>query len=106
MVPSWIFIHGTNIVDRGLKVPFLVFFLLFFGLFPCPLPPSWKRLNSAIFGLFAVFWPFFRCPPPLEIFSADALECKYRLKKPLRKALQDTAALAKTNLYKLKILRF
>jgi len=27
--PPWIFIHGTNIVDKGLKV----LFLLFFGLF-------------------------------------------------------------------------
>jgi len=33
---SWIFIHGKDIVDRGLIV-------LFFGL---------KRLNSAIFGMF------------------------------------------------------
>jgi len=38
--PSWIFIHGTNIVDRGLKV-------LFFGLF------------LLVFGL-----SFFRCSPP------------------------------------------
>jgi len=38
--PPWIFKHGINIVNRGLKV-------LFFGLF-FRWPP-WKRLNSAIF---------------------------------------------------------
>jgi len=37
--PPWIFKHGTNIVDRGLKVPFFGLFLLFFVI-------------------------FFRCPPP------------------------------------------
>jgi len=31
--PSWIFKHGTNIVNRGLKVLFFGLFLLFFGLF-------------------------------------------------------------------------
>jgi len=31
--PSWIFIHGTNIVDRGLKVLFFGPFLLIFGIF-------------------------------------------------------------------------
>jgi len=37
--PPWIFKHGTNIVDRGLKVLFLGLFLLFFGLFSVfPLP--------------------------------------------------------------------
>jgi len=30
--PTWIFIYGTNIVERGLKVLFFVF-LLFFDLF-------------------------------------------------------------------------
>jgi len=41
--PPWIFIHGTNIADRGLKVLFFgVVFLLFFGLFfRCP-HPLWK----------------------------------------------------------------
>jgi len=29
----WIFINGTNVIDRGLKVLFFGFFLLFFGLF-------------------------------------------------------------------------
>jgi len=36
--PPWIFIHGTNIVNRGLKI-------LFFGAF------------------FAIFWSFFRWTP-------------------------------------------
>jgi len=31
--PTWIFILGTDIVNRGLIVLFLVLFLLFFGLF-------------------------------------------------------------------------
>jgi len=39
--PPWIFIHGTNIADRGLKVLF-----------------------SAFLCYFAVL--FFRCPPPLD----------------------------------------
>jgi len=35
--PPWIFKHGTNIVNRGLKVLFFGHFLLFFGLFfRCP----------------------------------------------------------------------
>jgi len=36
-VPPWIFKHGTNIVDKGLKVPFLTFFcyfLVFFSVGP------------------------------------------------------------------------
>jgi len=45
--PPWIFKHGTNIVDRGLKVLFFGLSLLFFGLFS--VGPPWKRLNSAIF---------------------------------------------------------
>jgi len=63
-----------------------------FSIFFPFLPTRWKRLNSAI------FWSFFHWPP-LGNFSADALECKYHLKKTLRKALQDTTAVAKTNLY-------
>jgi len=43
--PPWNFIHGTDILDRsGLSVLFFVFF---------PLPPPWKRLNSAIFRYFS-----------------------------------------------------
>jgi len=37
--PPWIIIHGTNIVDRGLKVLFFDVFLLFFGIFYVALPP-------------------------------------------------------------------
>jgi len=36
--PPWIFKHGTNIVDRGLKVLFFGLFSVFFPLFP----PPWK----------------------------------------------------------------
>jgi len=58
---QWIFIHGTDIVDRGLKV-------LFFGLFSVA-PPSWKRLNSANFRIFAIFQSFFVAPPLPGNFS-------------------------------------
>jgi len=43
--PPWIFQHGTNIVDTGLKVYFsdvFCYFSVFF--FVVPHPP-WKRLN-------------------------------------------------------------
>jgi len=62
--PPWIFIHDTDIVDRGLKV-------LFFGLFS--VFPLCKRLKSAAFGLFSVGLP--------GNFSADALGCEYQLLK-------------------------
>jgi len=67
--PSLDFQRGTNIVDRGLKVLFFGLFLLFFGHFS--VGPLWKRLNSAIFGIFANFWSFFRCPSGK--LSTDAL---------------------------------
>jgi len=38
--PFWIFKHGTNVIDRGLKVLFFGVFLVFFGVFiryPTPL---------------------------------------------------------------------
>jgi len=38
--PPWVFKHGTNIVDKGLKVLFFGSFLLFFGLFS--VGPPWK----------------------------------------------------------------
>jgi len=42
-------------------------FLLFFGLFS--VGPSWKRLNSAIFRYFLIiFGLFFHCPPPPRHF--------------------------------------
>jgi len=51
--PPWIFIHSTDIEDRGIIVLFLVFFLFFRLLSVAP-----------IFGLFAIFWSFFPLPPP------------------------------------------
>jgi len=63
----WIFKHGTNIVDRGLKV-------LFFGLFSRWSP--WKRQNSAIFGIFCYFRSFSVAPLPGK-FSSDALDNMY-----------------------------
>jgi len=38
-VAPWIFKHGTDIVDRGLIMPFFGHFLLFFCIFPLPPPP-------------------------------------------------------------------
>jgi len=68
----WIFKHGTNIVDRDLKVLFFGHFLLFFGLFSVGLP--WKMLNSAIFRYFLqIFGLFFCCLPPLENFLPTPL---------------------------------
>jgi len=46
--PPWIFIDGTDIVDRGLKVLLFSICLLFFGLFTVIPPLPWKKLNSAI----------------------------------------------------------
>jgi len=68
VAPPRIFINGTNIVDRGLKVLFFGL-LLFFGIFfRCP--HSRKRLNSAIFRYFLLnFRYFFHCSPsPWKIF--------------------------------------
>jgi len=53
--PPWIFIHGTNIVERGLKVLFFGVFLLFF----------------VFFCYFLVFFPL---PSPLEIFPPTPLK--------------------------------
>jgi len=39
-VPPCIFMHGTDIVDKGLIVLFLVFFWLFWLFFRCTLPPG------------------------------------------------------------------
>jgi len=49
--PSWIFKHGTDIVDRGLIVPFSVFF--------------------------GIFMFFFSVDPPSGNFSADAFDCNW-----------------------------
>jgi len=70
--PPWIFIHGTDIVDRGLKTLFFGLFLLFFVFFCCS-PTPCKKLNSPIF--FAIFGCcFFSLNPTPENFSADALD--------------------------------
>jgi len=45
--PPWIFIHGTDIVDRGLIVLFFSLFLLFFGHF-FPLTPLEKLSADAL----------------------------------------------------------
>jgi len=61
--PLWIFIHGTDIVDKGL-------ILLFFRPFFRCLSPPWKRFNSAIFRSFFCYplppWKFF-LPTPLPV---------------------------------------
>jgi len=59
--PPWIFKHGTNIVDRGLKVLFFGLFWLFSVFFSVPSPLPWKRLNSAIFRYFLLISLL---PPP------------------------------------------
>jgi len=38
--PSWIFIHGTDMVDRGLIVLFFGLFLLFSVFLLLPFPPG------------------------------------------------------------------
>jgi len=48
---SWIFKHGTNIADRGLKVLFFGLFLLFFSLFLFALSPLENFLPIPLNGL-------------------------------------------------------
>jgi len=60
-VALWIFIHGTDIVEKGLIVSI-------FGLFS--VAPS--SLEEAFFGLFCYFRSFFRCPHP-KIFLTSPL---------------------------------
>jgi len=66
----------TNIVDRGFTVLFSVFFCYFSVFFPlaCRLPP-WKRLNSAFFWPFLLFFGLFSLP--FGNFIADALGTVY-----------------------------
>jgi len=52
--PSLDFHTDTDIVNRGFKVLFFVFFL-FFGLFSVA-PPSWKRLNNRYVEAVKFFW--------------------------------------------------
>jgi len=65
-----IFKHGTNIVDRGLKVLYFgLYFVIFRSFFRCLLPLPWKRLNSAIFRYFLlIFGLFFVALPPWKMF--------------------------------------
>jgi len=53
--PTWIFIHGTNIVDRGLKVLYFGLFLLFFDLFSVG-PPLENFLPTPLAALAAVLF--------------------------------------------------
>jgi len=57
--PPWIFIHGTDVGDRGLIVLFFGHFLLFFSL--------------CYFSVFAIFRSFFLLPPLPEIFLRTPL---------------------------------
>jgi len=67
-----IFIHGTDMADRGLIVLFFGLFLLFFGLFS--LAPPGIGLIVLFFGLFLVFFDIFSdAPYPLEIFLPTPL---------------------------------
>jgi len=65
--PPWIFIHGTDIVDRGLIVLFSNFFAIFRSFF-FRWPPG-RSLIVLFFGLFS-----FLELPLLGNFSADAFE--------------------------------
>jgi len=63
--------HGTNIVNRGLKV-------LFFGLFCyflvfCFVATPWKRLNIAIFRYFFANFRYFFSLATLEKFLPTPL---------------------------------
>jgi len=69
--PPWIFIYGTNIVDKGLKVLFFGVFLLFFGLFS--IGPPGSGLRVLFFNIFLVFFGLFPSPPPLKIFLPTLL---------------------------------
>jgi len=68
--PPWIFIYGTNIVDRGFKSAIFWLFLLFFDLFS--VGPTWKMLNSVIFWYFLLIFGLFSVAPPGK-FSAYTL---------------------------------
>jgi len=75
MAPLDLYVHGTDILDRGLIVLFFPLAptrkRLFFGLFS--LAPTWKRLISGYFSVFlAIFGLFFCCLPP-EIFLPTPL---------------------------------
>jgi len=53
--PPWIFIHGTDIVDRGLIVLFLVFFCYFSVFFPLLPGRGLKYYFSVVFAIFGIF---------------------------------------------------
>jgi len=64
-VAPWIFIHGTDIVDKGVIV-------LFFCLFSVVLPG--RGLIVLFFGIFSVappLWNFFCLRPLLELITQD-----------------------------------
>jgi len=75
--PTWIFVHGTNLVNKGI-VLFFGFFLLFFGLFfLAPHPPK-KGIIVLLFSLFYYFGVFVFVAIPPGNFSADALVSIYK----------------------------
>jgi len=69
---SWISKHGTNIVNKGLKVLFFGLICYFSVFFPLP-PPLRKRLNSAIFRYFLLIFGLFSVAPSLENFLPTPL---------------------------------
>jgi len=91
--PPWfkIFIHVTNVVDRGLKVLFSVFFCYYLVFFRCSLPG--RGLIVLFFGLFAIFGLFSVAPSPSHPpgnFSADALEYSHTGKKVNNRDTKNT----------------
>jgi len=66
MAQPWIFIHGTNLVDKGLKVLFfgVFYFSVFFSVASIfPPPPLKEAFNSAIFRSFLLFFSIFSVGP-------------------------------------------
>jgi len=74
--PPWIFIYGADLVDRGLIVLFFGLFCYFRSFF---VGPPWKRLNSAIFRVFLLFFGFPVAPSTPEIFFPTPLNTKFQV---------------------------
>jgi len=70
MANPWVFIHGTDIVNKGLIVLFFGLFCYFFGLFS--VGPTGRGLIVLFSIFFAIFLAVFRWPP-LETFLTTSL---------------------------------
>jgi len=63
VVPPWIFLHGTNIVDRGLIVLLLGILFAILRSFSNG-PPLEEAINSAILWSFLLFFGLLPLPHP------------------------------------------